>query len=428
MTIWYDVSGLYDWKGAFTGIQRVVYNLAEALRNEPDLKLFIYQQGAFSEISFDELESKLVVARAEVPERQSQNQRLTRAQLQHYTVLAAKRLVLGSPVEAPLRKAYTQLRRGYRSMKNRRPPTVQPVPFQAGDQVVVVDGNWQFPGYAQELTRTKQLVAFQLVHFVHDLVAIKNPAFANTGAKQIIGGYFAEIFGIVDLIICVSQATRRDVEWLISDLGVTRPIATHVLTSGSNVTTQGERIVTKPAIPLPKEFILAVSTIEIRKNYLLLYYAYKLAAEQKLNLPTLLIVGRKGWMSEETYALLTLDTELQDKIKVLHGISDPELEWLYEHCAFTISPAFAEGWGLTIAESFAHGKACISSNTSSMPEVGKDMAYYISPYDPAAVVAAILHYQQPAQRKAAEARIRSGYKARTWQQVATELYAVLTKQ
>ena len=44
MNIWYDVSGLYNWSGNFTGIQRAVFNIGKSLSIEdPSARFFIFQ-------------------------------------------------------------------------------------------------------------------------------------------------------------------------------------------------------------------------------------------------------------------------------------------------------------------------------------------------------------------------------------------------
>lgn len=113
-----------------------------------------------------------------------------------------------------------------------------------------------------------------------------------------------------------------------------------------------------------------------------MYYVYKKSIADGVELPNLVIVGKKGWMVEDVYNLITKDPEVSKKISLVSGISDNELEWLYANCKFTVFPSFYEGWGIPIAESLSRGKLCISSDTSSMPEVGKDLVVYASPYDP----------------------------------------------
>jgi glycosyltransferase involved in cell wall biosynthesis len=75
---------------------------------------------------------------------------------------------------------------------------------------------------------------------------------------------------------------------------------------------------------------------------------------------------------------------LSGKIILKSDVSDEELDALYDKCMFTIYPSLYEGWGLPISESLGKGKLCVCSNTSSMPEAGREFALYIDPTNPAA--------------------------------------------
>lgn len=426
MRVWYDVSGIYNWTGNFTGVQRVVYNLAKELyASNADIGYFIYRHGSFHEVDFKELDERLK-ANIKIPVyTASVSKKLNLRKVQHYMMVGLKSGVRSTPLEGPARSVYSSMRKSYRSVRGssqRANPILSP--FSAGDVVVVVDGNWQFGGYASAIKVVKSRITFKLVHFVHDLTALRNPALVNPGAERIIGGYFKELFPVTDLLVAVSKSTKRDIEWFARRSNLKMPTTDVLILGDDNLSKASTQTAKEPSIVIPQPFILAVGTIEIRKNYTILYYTYKLAQERGIELPHLVIAGRKGWMAEEAYALLTKDVDLLDKITVLLGPSDQELAWLYDKCQFTVFPSFYEGWGLPVGESLAHDRICISSNTSSMPEVGGNMVRYISPYDPAEIMKAILDYMNPATKKAASAKI-AGYKTRTWKDCADSLIDML---
>jgi glycosyltransferase involved in cell wall biosynthesis len=76
---------------------------------------------------------------------------------------------------------------------------------------------------------------------------------------------------------------------------------------------------------------------------------------------------------------------VEDKIKkdifVIDEASDDDLVYYY-NCAFMfVLPSFYEGFGLPVIEAMACGCPVITSDVSSLPEVGGDAALYINPYD-----------------------------------------------
>lgn len=430
MKVWFDVSGLYRWRGSFTGIQRVVHNLARELNDsQEDVHYFIFRSSSFHEIPYSELEAKLA-------ERESSKnlviatarRRLTIAKVRYKGMIILKDSLRESRFEAPIRKVYRGVRKSYRIIKTSPTPLVHPLPFEQDDTVVVVDGNWLFDGYAELLCRAKEKTSFRLVHFVHDLVAVKNPALVNEGAEKIIGDYFSKIFPIAEILLTISESTKRDVKDFIKDKKIITKATIDTVILGDDIQQENSSQASKPLVTLPDTFILAVSTIEVRKNYLSVYYAYKLAAQKNIDLPHLVIIGKKGWMASEVYNLLTNDPEVSHKITLLKDIDDSELNWLYENCLFTIFPSFYEGWGLPVAESFKYGKACVSSNTSSMPEVGKDLAMYVSPYDTRALMDGIHKLADDDKfRLAQEFQIKKNYKAHGWSDTYKQFIGFITK-
>lgn len=429
MSIWYDVSGIYYWEGTFTGIQRVVYNLGKELAtNNPDAKFFIYHVGRFTEVDFAEVEARLAASEKGSKKPVTKREPLTAGKIYHRTMVTIKETVRSTPLEGPLRNVYGVARKAYRSTRSGAVQTVATYShiFNEGDVVVIVDGNWQFGGYAEALAVSKSRNHFKLLHFVHDLVAVKNPALANPGANKIIGGYFRKIFRLADGLIAISESTKRDIEWFVAEEGITHRPKLYDMNLGDNMRPGPKPSPKKPKQNIECPFILAVSTIEVRKNYNALYYIYKLAHEQSIELPSLIISGRKGWMSEETWVLLTKDPDVNQKILITQA-DDEELEWLYQNCLFTVFPSFYEGWGLPIAESLAHGKCCVSSNTSSMLEVGDDLVAYVSPYDPAAMLGAIRTLLDDTVRSRSEDDIKKRYHTRTWEDSYHEFEACIHK-
>nr|WP_256138333.1 glycosyltransferase [Komagataeibacter swingsii] len=130
------------------------------------------------------------------------------------------------------------------------------------------------------------------------------------------------------------------------------------------------------------DYVLCVSTIEIRKNHQLLISVWEnLRAEMGDKAPLLVFVGKWGWQIEELRSYIEQKGYIDDWLFVFNGIPDVEMEYLYKYCMFTVYPSFAEGFGLPIGESLVYGKPCIASNTTSMPEVGGDFVRYIDPFD-----------------------------------------------
>jgi glycosyltransferase involved in cell wall biosynthesis len=217
-----------------------------------------------------------------------------------------------------------------------------------------------------------------------------------------------------DLILAVSNNTALDVRRFAAEEGFAPP-AINVIRLAD---TLRPRSVDEPATP--REFVLYVSTIEVRKNHVLLYHVWRrLSAKYGNRLPRLICVGRKGWLADELIYCIQNDPLTRDGILVNSDVSDTELGWLYRNCLLTVYPSHYEGWGLPVSESLASGKYCIASSTSSLPEAGGKWSDYCDPVDTLGwerlVERAIF---DRAYRELRESEIQRSYRVVTWSETA----------
>jgi glycosyltransferase involved in cell wall biosynthesis len=173
---------------------------------------------------------------------------------------------------------------------------------------------------------------------------------------------------------------------------------------------------------------LFVSTIEIRKNHRLLVRVWQRLLERHGAdlVPTLIFTGQIGWLVDGLLADLEASEYLNGKIILMRDLSDAELQRAYRSCLFTVFPSLCEGWGLPIAESLAHGKFCVASNRTSIPEVGGNLIDY---FDPSNEDDALTKIERPlidpGYLAAREAQLRAEYRPRTWADCAHALIGTL---
>jgi glycosyltransferase involved in cell wall biosynthesis len=136
-----------------------------------------------------------------------------------------------------------------------------------------------------------------------------------------------------------------------------------------------------PGLPAPG-FVLAVGTLEPRKNLPRLVAAYELLDEGLQREHPIVVVGDIGWQVDETIMRLL---SLGDRCALLGRVSDAVLAELYRRCAVFCYPSLYEGFGLPVLEAMAAGAAVLTSNVSSLPEVGGDAVLYADPLDSASI-------------------------------------------
>jgi glycosyltransferase involved in cell wall biosynthesis len=128
----------------------------------------------------------------------------------------------------------------------------------------------------------------------------------------------------------------------------------------------------------PSGFVLSVGTLEPRKNLPRLVAAFRELDVELQRAHPLVVVGAVGWQTGETLEALR---SLGDGCVMLGRVSDAALAELYRRCAVFCYPSLGEGFGLPVLEAMAAGAAVLTSNTSSLPEVGGDAVAYADPYD-----------------------------------------------
>jgi glycosyltransferase involved in cell wall biosynthesis len=178
----------------------------------------------------------------------------------------------------------------------------------------------------------------------------------------------------------------------------------------------------RATLPAPG-FVLAVGTLEPRKNLPRLVAAYRLLEEDLQRRHPLAVVGALGWETGETLAALR---SLGDRCAMLGYVSDAALAELYRRCAVFCYPSLGEGFGLPVLEAMAAGAAVLTSSVSSLPEVGGEAAEYVDPLSVGSIAAGLRGLLGDERRRAELSR-RAQERARefSWASFAREVLAVL---
>lgn len=124
-------------------------------------------------------------------------------------------------------------------------------------------------------------------------------------------------------------------------------------------------------------YLLTVGRLEPRKNHETLIRAY---ARLPADTPPLVIVGQRDFTFDRIFTTID-ELGLQSRIKLLEKVGDDTLPMLMRHARLFVYPAFAEGFGMPVAEALASGVPVITSNTTSLPEVAGDAALLTDPHD-----------------------------------------------
>lgn len=176
-------------------------------------------------------------------------------------------------------------------------------------------------------------------------------------------------------------------------------------------------------------YILSVGTIQPRKNYVRLIEAFsRLLKENKDNDDLeLVIVGKKGWLYEETFEAPE-KYGVKDRVKFLDFVPDSDLPALYTHAQCFALLSLYEGFGLPVLEAMAYGCPVVISGSSSLPEIAGKAGIYVQPDDVTSITQGLMTALSERNQKKGKQRIQVGLqqvKKFSWENAARQTLAIL---
>jgi glycosyltransferase involved in cell wall biosynthesis len=250
---------------------------------------------------------------------------------------------------------------------------------------------------------------------VHDATPWLHRDTLSPGMRYYSGPLFKQALRRAAGIITVSEAARDD---LAFTLGIP-PERIHVTHNGVERCFVEAEAARGPRAP----YILAVGTLEPRKNLPLLLDAFRELRAEGRDLQ-LVLVGRQGWADS-----LPLG-DLAAHVRLTGSIPDPELVELYAGASCFVLPSLYEGFGLSLAEAMAAGTPAVASDIPALREIAGEFVRYASPRSAHSFAEAIRAALDRREESAALARgARERVRRFSWEACAAEtlqIYRALT--
>lgn len=130
---------------------------------------------------------------------------------------------------------------------------------------------------------------------------------------------------------------------------------------------------------------LSVGRIEPRKNHLGIIRAWRSFDSDRR---PLVIVGQRDFGYDAVEKEILSRNE-KERLIFLDSVTNEDLAALYANAYCLLYPSFAEGFGMPVIEALASGCPVITSDTTSLPEVGGACAIYADPTSVDSIVAAM---------------------------------------
>ena len=266
-----------------------------------------------------------------------------------------------------------------------------------------------FVGY-KSLRRTPSAVA------VHDLGYLDCPEYLQAGNRTFLTRYVPRSIKRSRFVITISKATKAAIQrhYGTSD---DKFIITPIPPPKTTVTPEKPNSITG-------KFILFVSTLEPRTNFIGLVQGYMQLPVETRKEFSLVLAGGTGWDVEDDLQEIRVLQEQGEKIVLTGYISEKEKAWLLQNASLFVLPSHYEGFGMPILEAMAVNTPTAVSDIPVFREVSGDASMYFDQKDPEAMAQIILKVLsdpvlQNTLRTSGQARIEN----MSWDSIAETVYA-----
>jgi glycosyltransferase involved in cell wall biosynthesis len=224
----------------------------------------------------------------------------------------------------------------------------------------------------------------RLVLVLHDLIFMDKSLGRSMSRVQNVGAHYRRV--VVPLvarkasqIVTVSEHSRHRI---ISDLGVPESRVTVIPNAIGEFWFQNA-----DKTPHDHPYVLTVSGEAPSKNLARLIEAF---AQVHNSMPRLhlIVVGVKPSAHPHFQAMAAM-RGIAGSVRFTPFVSDNELRSLYWNAHLYVCASLCEGFGIPVLEAMATGTPLTCSNTSSIPEVGGDAAWYFNPCDTQSISSAM---------------------------------------
>lgn len=248
---------------------------------------------------------------------------------------------------------------------------------------------------------------------VHDLIPISHPEYCRPAEDTRHRHRIETIARRADVVVFNSRFTQAAWQAYVAATGLPQPQGVVVPLGIEAVFRAGPR---GPALETEVPYFVVVGTIEARKNIAFLLQVWKQwTREGREPRARLVIVGRRGWESENVFDLLDRSPALASSVVEVAELGDVGLAALLRGARAALAPSLVEGFGLPIAEALALGVPMIASDIDAFREVGGPFAEYVDPIDGPGWIAAFEDYVRPDSPRRQSVLQRVGqYRPGTW--------------
>lgn len=256
------------------------------------------------------------------------------------------------------------------------------VQAEPSDLVFMLDANWEPYERFDELHAQVRAMGGESIWMVYDLVPVRFPKTCNPIVPPAFEAWLKHAVNSADGFVCISEATRRDLEAFMAATVDTRTLQpwTRSIHLGFDMDPAAERQPTETgracrAAIGDRRWFTAVGTVEPRKDYMTILDAFELLWDRDTDV-VLVIIGKQGWNVQSLVERINRHPQLNRRLFWLQDASDGDVRHLLEGSVALVQASISEGFGLPLIEAGSLGVPLLVSDIPVFHEVAGDVATY----------------------------------------------------
>lgn len=173
-------------------------------------------------------------------------------------------------------------------------------------------------------------------------------------------------------------------------------------------------------------YFMFVGSLHPRKNLARLFSAFDRFKSYNRNDVKLVIVGEKRWWTEPIQRAYDA-MSCKDDVVFVGRLSAEDLHRVTAAALASVYVSYFEGFGIPILEAFKCDTPVITSNVTSMPEVAKDAALLVDPFNEDSIAKAMIKVLDDKVRERLIEKGRERAKDFSWDKAADDIWNCLMR-
>jgi glycosyltransferase involved in cell wall biosynthesis len=269
----------------------------------------------------------------------------------------------------------------------------------------------------------------KVVVTIHDLIPLILPAYRGSVLVRLYTRLVSAAARRATAIIADSQASKQDITSLL-EIPPERIHVVYLAVGEDFRPVQDPQALAqiREKYDLTDQYILYLGGFDQRKNLKTLLSAFSLLVDTLSPSVHLVIAGSLPRESSSFFPdpqVIAQRLGLEDRVSLIGWVPEEDKPALYSAATVFVFPSLYEGFGLPPLEAMACGAPVITSDRSSLPEIGGQGAVLVDPEDTDALAAAIVTLIEDKKgREELAARGLERARGFSWERTAAETLAV----